>query len=202
MYRVNNQKAVRRLADRSFRAGRSRNIIVVLAIALTALLFTALFTVGSGLIENLQRQTMRQAGGDGMAVLKYITDEEYEAVKDHSLIKDISYNRLLSSSVDNEELLKRHGELYYMDETGIRLGFCEPVEGTVPQAEDDLMMDTKTAKLLGSGTEGGRSGDASADRAWAAGDKGFSALRLVGGGSGIQCVHAGGKPGLCGCTQG
>ena len=70
MYRVNNQRAVRRLADRSFRASRSRNIIAVLAIALTALLFTALFTVGSGLIENTQRQTMRQAGGDGMAVLK------------------------------------------------------------------------------------------------------------------------------------
>ena len=149
MYRVNNQRAVRRLADRSFRASRSRNIIAVLAIALTALLFTALFTVGSGLIENIQRQTMRQAGGDGMAVLKYVTDGQYEQVKDHPLIKEISYNRILSSSVDNEELLKRHGELYYMDETGIRLGFCEPVEGTVPQAEDDLMMDTKTAKLLG-----------------------------------------------------
>ncbi len=149
MYRVNNQKAVRRLAERSFRASRSRNIIAVLAIALTALLFTALFTIGSGLIENLQRQTMRQAGGDGMAVLKYVTDEQYEQVKDHALIREISYNRLLSSSVDNEELLKRHGELYYMDETGIRLGFCEPVEGTIPQAEDDLMMDTKTAKLLG-----------------------------------------------------
>ena len=53
MYRVNNQRAVRRLADRSFRASRSRNIIAVLAIALTALLFTALFTVGSGLIENI-----------------------------------------------------------------------------------------------------------------------------------------------------
>lgn len=149
MYRVNNQRAVRRLANRSFRASRSRNIIAVLAIALTALLFTALFTVGSGLIENIQRQTMRQAGGDGMAVLKYVTDGQYEQVKDHPLIKEISYNRILSSSVDNEELLKRHGELYYMDETGIRLGFCEPVEGTVPQAEDDLMMDTKTAKLLG-----------------------------------------------------
>lgn len=149
MYRVNNKSAIRRLADRSFQASRSRNIIAVLAIALTALLFTALFTSGSGLIENIQRQTMRQAGGDGMAILKYVTDEQYEEMRDHRLIKEISYNRILSSSVDNEELLKRRGELYYMDETGIRLGFCEPTEGSVPKAENDLMMDTKTAKLLG-----------------------------------------------------
>ncbi len=149
MYRVPNRKIIRTLSNRSFLSNRTRNGIAVLAIALTALLFTALFTIGSGLIENIQRQTMRQAGGDGMGVLKYITDDIYEDVKDHPLIKDISYNRILSSSVDNEELLKRHGELYYMDEVGIRLGFCEPIEGTTPKAEDDLMMDTRTAALLG-----------------------------------------------------
>ncbi len=149
MYRVNNKKAVHRLADKNFFASRFRNIIAILAIALTSLLFTSVFTIGSGIIENIQRENMRQAGGDGMAALKYITDEQYEAVKDHDLIKEISYNRILSSSVDNEEFRKRRGEFYYMDEIGIRLGFCEPVEGTIPQAEDDLMIDTKTAKLLG-----------------------------------------------------
>ncbi len=149
MYRIPNQTAIHRLSDRSFLANRSRNIIAVLAIALTALLFTALFTVSISTIEHIQTQTMRQAGGDGMAVLKYVTDEIYENVKDHRLVKEISYNRILSSSVDNAELLKRHGELYYMDEVGIKLGFCEPVAGHTPQAEEDLMMDTKTAKLLG-----------------------------------------------------
>ena len=70
-------------------------MIAVAAIALTAVLFTALFTVSSGMIENMQKQTMRQAGGDGMGVLKYITDEEYEKVKGHELIEEISYNRIL-----------------------------------------------------------------------------------------------------------
>ena len=36
---------------------KSRNIIAVCAIALTALLFTTLFTIGSGIVENFQRQT-------------------------------------------------------------------------------------------------------------------------------------------------
>lgn len=149
MYRVNNKKVIRNLAYKSFQASRVRNMIAVMAIALTALLFTALFTIGSGTIENFQRQTMRQAGGDGMGVLKYITDEEYQAVKGHKLIEEISYNRLLSSSVDNEELLKRHGEFYYMDDTAMKLGFCEPVEGHKPAAENEIIMDTKTIQLLG-----------------------------------------------------
>lgn len=149
MYKVNNKKAIKNLSDKSFRANRSRNRIAVLAIALTALLFTALFTIGSGIIENFQRQTMRQAGGDGMGVLKYIDDEIYERVKDHELIEEISYNRILSDSVDNEELLKRHGEFYYMDDTAMKLGFCEPTAGRKPQAENEIIMDTKAMQLLG-----------------------------------------------------
>ena len=132
MFKVNSKAAVRRLSGKSFAAAKSRNVIAVIAIALTTLLFTALFTIGSGMIENIQRQTMRQAGGDGMGVLKYITDEEYNNVKDHKLIEEISYNRILCDEVLNEELLKRHGELYYMDDVGIKLGFCEPVGGHKP----------------------------------------------------------------------
>lgn len=149
MFKVNNKKAVNLISNRSLRGNRARNMIAVLAIALTTLLFTALFTVGSGIAENFQRQTMRQAGGDGMGVLKYITDEQYEKIKNHGLIREISYNRLLCDSVDNEELIKRRGEFYYMDDTGIKLGFCEPVGGHKPQAENEIMMDTKALKLLG-----------------------------------------------------
>lgn len=149
MYKINNKKVIKNLSIKSFQASKTRNTIAVLAIALTAMLFTALFTIGSGIIENFQRQTMRQAGGDGMGVLKYITDEEYENIKGHSLIKEISYNRLLSSSVDNEELLKRHGEFYYMDDTAMKLGFCEPTTGRKPQMENEIIMDTKAMQLLG-----------------------------------------------------
>lgn len=149
MYKVKNKTTLRRLSRKSFAANRSRNVIAVSAIALTTVLFTALFTIGSGLVENFQRQTMRQAGGDGMAVLKYISDQEYEQVKGHPLIEEISYNRILCDDVLNEELLKRHGEFYYMDDVGIKLGFCEPVGGHKPVAENEIMMDTETLRLLG-----------------------------------------------------
>lgn len=149
MFKVNSKSAVRRLAGKSFAAAKSRNVIAVIAIALTTLLFSALFTIGSGIVENIQRQTMRQAGGDGMGVLKYITDEEYNNVKNHKLIEEISYNRLLCDEVLNEELLKRHGELYYMDDVGIKLGFCEPVGGHKPVAENEIMLDTRAIKMLG-----------------------------------------------------
>ena len=70
MFNVNSKKAISRLSKRSLKSSKSRNIIAVLAIALTTVLFTTLFTIGSGMIENFQQQTMRMAGGDGMGGLK------------------------------------------------------------------------------------------------------------------------------------
>lgn len=147
MYRSGS--AVGLLSKRSLRANTSRNIIAVIAVALTALLFTALFTVGSGMVENIQRQTMRQAGGDGMAILKYITDEQYQQVKDHELVDRLSYNRIISDEVICDKLLKRHAEIYYMDDVGIELGFCQPTEGRRPEAENEIMMDTRAMDMLG-----------------------------------------------------
>lgn len=149
MLKINNRRAVNRLAARSFAANRTRNLIAAAAIALTAVLFTTLFTLGLGAVDNLQKASMRQAGGDGHAVLKYITDQQYEAVRGNSLIDRISYNRLLADSVDNPELVKRRGEFYYKDDIGLELGFCKPTAGRAPQAENEIMADTKTLQLLG-----------------------------------------------------
>lgn len=149
MLKVNSKKAIRRLSSRSFKANVSRNIIAVAAIALTAILFTALFTVGSGMIENIQKQTMRQAGGDGMLIFKYLTDEQYDRIKDHELIEKISYNRIISDEVIDDRLLKRHAEIYYMNDVGIELGFCTPTHGHKPEKENEIIMDTRAMKMLG-----------------------------------------------------
>ncbi|WP_416337073.1 hypothetical protein [Desulfitobacterium sp.] len=118
MITVKNKKAIRNLADKSFRSNRSRNLIAIIAIALTAVLFTTLFTMGIGTMESLQQAALRQAGGDGHAVLKYITDKEFNNVKAHPLIKEIAYNRALSDGVENEEFLKRRTEFWYYDDVG------------------------------------------------------------------------------------
>jgi len=149
MIKVKNKKAIRNLADKSFRTNKPRNLIAIIAIALTAVLFTTLFTMGTGTVESLQQAAMRQAGGDGHAVLKYITDEEFNNIKDHPLIKEISYNRMLCDGVVNEEFLKRHAEFWYYDDVGMKLGFCEPTSGHKPIAENEVIADTKTLQLMG-----------------------------------------------------
>jgi putative ABC transport system permease protein len=149
MINVNNKEVITKLSRKSLKANRIRNIFAICAIAMTAILFTTLFTLGIGTVEGVQQAAMRQAGGGGHAVLKYITNEIFNTVKENPLIKEISYNRMLCDGVENEELAKRHSELWYMDEAGLRMGFCEPTNGHVPMKENELITDTKTLELLG-----------------------------------------------------
>lgn len=156
MRKVKNKKVIRNLADKSFKASRTRNMIAVLAIALTAMLFTALFTIGLGTLENFQRATMRQSGGDSHGVIKDVTMEQYEKLKDHSLIKESAACEILSDGVLNPEFLKRHVELWYVPEYHYPHRFITIKEGTAPVKADEVLVDDMTLQLLGLPEETGQ----------------------------------------------
>lgn len=149
MRKVKNQKVIRNLSDKSFRASHTRNTIAVLAIALTSMLFTTLFTIGLGSVENFQQQTMRQSGGDSHGVIKDITMEEYEALKDHPLIKESAACEVLADNVANPEFLKRHVELWYVPEYHYPHRYLEIEEGRAPEKADEVLVDEVTIELLG-----------------------------------------------------
>ncbi len=149
MRKVNNKKAIRRLSDRSFRASRTRNIIAVIAIALTAMLFTTIFTIGLGAMETFQQATMRQAGGDSHGSIKNLTEKQYDDLKDHPLIRESAPNRNLADDVLNPEFLKRHVEFWYVPEYHYGHRFIEIKEGKAPVKADEVLVDETTLGLLG-----------------------------------------------------
>ncbi|MEK3870645.1 MULTISPECIES: ABC transporter permease [unclassified Paenibacillus] len=148
MIKVKNKKVIRKLADKSYKTNKTRNLIAILAIALTSLLFTVLYTMGLGTVDSIQQTTLRQAGG-GHAVLKHIDDEVFTKIKEHPLIKEIAYRRILSDGVLNNEFLKRQTEFWYYDDAALKLGFIKLAGGRKPVAENEVIADTQTLQLLG-----------------------------------------------------
>ena len=100
----NNRPIIKKLSRRYFKASKSRNIIAIVAIILTTVLFTTIFTLGSGLIDTVQDQNIRKMGGDGQAVLNYISDEVFDDVKDNELIDRIAYTKAVSYHLNNPGL--------------------------------------------------------------------------------------------------
>ena len=61
-------------------------MIAMIAIILTTTLFTTIFTLGSGLLDTVQDQNIRKAGGDGQAVLNYISDDVYNDIQGNAMM--------------------------------------------------------------------------------------------------------------------
>ena len=71
--RVANRKCIYRLAFKNLQAAKLRNLITVLAVALTTILFTTLFTIALSMVENFQQSNFRQVGTYAHGIFKELT---------------------------------------------------------------------------------------------------------------------------------
>ena len=146
---VSNRKCVRTLARRSLRASRTRNLIAVLAIALTTVLFTSLFTIALSINDGFQQNNFRQVGGYSHGGFKYLTEEQYEALKDDPLIGQTGLRRFVGMPTQ-APFNKAHVEVSYADANDAHWMYCDPVEGRLPQeGTDEAATDTHVLELLG-----------------------------------------------------
>lgn len=155
MRKVRNNQAIKRLSSKSFQASRTRNIIAVIAIVLTAVLFTAVFTIGIGIVESTQRSSMMQAGGDMHGSIKRLTQEQYEKLKTHPSIKESVCDMPVSQEVQNPEFLKRHLEMHYVEKSGYSHWFIDIIDGKAPEKADEILLDETSMKLLGAEPKAG-----------------------------------------------
>lgn len=149
MFKVDNKKTIRQLSISSFKASRMRNLFAVVAIVLTTVLFTGLFTITSSLLSSIEESTMRQVGGSSHGSFKYLTMEQYDNLKNHPSIKGISYSVVLGIA-ENKELAKRPSEIRYAyDEMEAKMSFSLPTAGRLPENDDELATDTIVLEQLG-----------------------------------------------------
>ncbi len=147
--KVSNRGCIRRLSLRTLLASRTRNIVAVLAIALTAVLFTSLFTIALSINEGIQQNNFRQAGGWSHGTFKYLTEEQFEELKDDPLIESWGLRRFVGMPTE-VPFNKSHVEIGYSDANQAHWGYCDPVEGRLPQeGTDEAATDTHVLELLG-----------------------------------------------------
>ena len=147
--KVKNSKCIRRLAWKTLQASRTRNLIAAAAIALTAVLFTSLFTIALSINEGIQQSNFRQVGGWSHGGFKYLTEQQFDALKDDPLIDAWGLRRFLGMPTD-APFNKSHVEVSYADANEAHWMYCDPVDGALPQeGTDQAATDTHVLELLG-----------------------------------------------------
>ena len=145
---VKNRKCIRKLSRRSLWASRRRNIIAVIAIALTALLFTSLFTIVMSINSSYEMSTFRQIGGYGHGAFKEVTEEQIQNISVHPNVKAVG-RRMIIGSMDSGIFAKDPAEVSFMDDNCAEWSFAEPAKGHMPQEKKEITMDTHALKRLG-----------------------------------------------------
>lgn len=148
MRRVSNQKTIRTLSFRTMKEKKGKNLIAILAIALTTLLFTALFTVGSSMLESIQEATFRQVGTCAHGGYKNVTMEEYEHIRKAGGIRDISYDIIAGFGV-NTELNAIQTEVRFAEDKMAKWSYSYPEEGRMPEAFNECAASSKVLEALG-----------------------------------------------------
>lgn len=145
---VKNRKCIRKLSWRSLWASRKRNIIAIFAIALTALLFTSLFTIVMSINSSYEMHTFRQIGGYCHGTFKEVTEEQIQNISAHANVKAVG-KRTSIGYLSSGVFVKNPAEVSFMDDNCTEWSFAEPTTGHKPQGRNEITMDTHALKLLG-----------------------------------------------------
>ena len=143
--KVKNKAYIRNLAKNILNANKSRRNILLLAIALTSILFTSLFSVALGLGKSMEVQTMKTIGTISHGVFKELSDKDINILSKDKDIKEFSIIEKVGI-LDDEKIT---AELSYMDKNGFEWSLIEKVKGKLPEKEKDVFIDLATAKKLG-----------------------------------------------------
>ena len=143
--KVKNKAYIRRLAKSILNANKSRRNILLLAIALTSILFTSLFSVALGLGKSMETQTMKTIGTISHGSFKELSDKDINILSKDKDIKEFSIREKVGI-LDDEKI---SAELSYMDKNGYEWSLIEKVKGKFPEKENDAFIDLATAKKLG-----------------------------------------------------
>ena len=148
MRKVANRKIIRKLSFRTMKEKKWKNLIAVLAIGLTTLLFTALFTVGGSLISTMEEGTMRQVGMSAHGGYKYLSMQEYEQVKAAGGFTEITYD-IIAGFGANPELSAIQTEVRYGEDRAAQLSFAYPETGHMPRGGKECVASSKILEALG-----------------------------------------------------
>lgn len=146
MLENNNKKIVDKLAKRSFFKNKMRNIAAVTAIALTALLFTSIITIGIGASQSMTLTSQKQKGSKADADLRYMTADQFQKLKESDMVETVGERRPIGflSNTNHHNV-----ELDYMDAVEQELTFSVPTHGKAPRAANEIATTDRALEDLG-----------------------------------------------------
>ena len=147
--KINNKKCISRISIKNLLMTRTRCIISIIAIALTTILFTSLFTILMTMAKSVEESNFRQVGTYSHGEFKRLTKEQYEKLCGDEDIKEYGLRRVAGITA-GEAFVKNYAEVSYMDRNTAKWSYCTPDKGKLPKENtNEATVDTRVLSCLG-----------------------------------------------------
>ncbi len=142
----NNTKIIRNLSKKYFRKNKVRNVTAILAITMTAFLFTSIISLSFNMTSSLQLSMFIQKGSKADGTLSYMTEEQYQQLAGSDFVEKAGHRRFLAYA---SNAVGHAVEINYADSVQQELTFCAPSHGAAPQKANEIATTDRALKALG-----------------------------------------------------
>lgn len=147
--KVSSKEVLNSLISRYIRKNKAANIIAVMAIVLTSLLFTTLFTVADGFSQIMSEAATMEVGTKAHLMATGMTDDVFNQLKEDPEVRKSGYRKIVADGIEDDRLNGYRVEVAYEDPVYADFVYRLPDEGSFPQKSSEAMVDTATIKRLG-----------------------------------------------------
>lgn len=142
----NNTEVIKRLSKRYFKKNRIRNLAAILAIMLTAFLFTSITSLVFSMSSSIQLSMQMQKGSKADGDIRYLTEEQYEELQNSDFIKEAGCRRFVGFASNASGHMV---EINYADPVQQELTFCTPTYGKAPKKANEIATTDQALEALG-----------------------------------------------------
>ena len=141
----NNKAVIKKLANRSFRSNKMRNVIAVIAIALTTFLFTAVLTIGMGAKGALEYSMAKLMGSSADALVQGVSEEQFQQIKENAMFEKVGCWIPVDIMTNTN---RRVAEVDYADQNQLEIRMLTPRIGSAPQKAHEVLVSANILKDL------------------------------------------------------
>ena len=142
----NEKKIIKEMVQGNLKVHRKRNILLVLAITLTTILFTSVLEIGFGGMQSIQETQLKLSGMRADAELRFLDKEQFQKVQNSDLFESVG-GRVPIALMEGET--KRPIEIDYLDQAGMEAYYLSLEEGKMPEDEKEVLLSEQALEELG-----------------------------------------------------
>lgn len=142
----NEKKIMKEMVQGNLKVHRKRNLLLVLAITLTTILFTSVLEIGFGGMQSIQETQLKLSGMKADAELRFLDKEQFQKVQNSDLFESVG-GRVPIALMEGET--KRPIEIDYLDKAGMEAYYLSLKEGKMPEDEKEVLLSEQALEELG-----------------------------------------------------